>query len=187
MCKYIYRLIIFLTVVNNSIFFTERSFSAENHKRPLLGITVGIGNSPNIFTTAGSTALDFGVITEYYIGKNIYSARIIGISDINLEYDSEQITDYSFLFHRRLVSFFDEGGTITLGTGLGLVKGIKHGKPYEYANHKDIDFQAIGFPFEMRAFITVPYFGFGTIIFANMNKEWRTYGILICLQLQMLK
>ncbi|MBN1999766.1 hypothetical protein JW935_19580 [candidate division KSB1 bacterium] len=164
--------------------FAGRKNAAGKTMRPIFSITAGIGTSPGTFKTVGSAALDLALITELYRGKNIYSARAIGIYDINMEYDEERISDYSFLFHRQIVTDKDGAGYISLGTGIGYVNGLKHGKPNGYASHEEIYFNSFGIPVESRAFLTAPYFGLGTIFFANFNKEWSVYGILLCFQLR---
>jgi hypothetical protein len=164
--------------------FAGRNQAVEKTMRPIFSITTGIGTSPETFKTVGSTALDLILTTEIYDGKIIYSARAIGIYDINMEYDNEEISDYSLLFQRQVVIDKDGGGYISFGTGISYVKGMKHGKPNGYASHEKIYFNSFGIPVEVRAFFTSPYFGLGTILFANFNKEQSVYGILLCFQLR---
>ena len=144
-------------------------------------LTLGLGTSPEIFGLYGGLPVDIGIIFSFYRQNNIFSYRFINLYEFDMEYNSENIMDFSILYGRKKF-FTDQAALVSAGFGPGFITGHRHGKPLGCCLFEDILFNALGLSLEAQAFLTARRFGLGTYLFANFNTEWNVYGFLLCLQ-----
>ena len=83
-------------------------------------------------------------------------------------------------------------GFVSASAGISAIKGINKGKlldvhDSEYSVYEELKFKGIGIPLDMQFFLATPYFGYGVILFANINTNHSFYGFLIGIQIGKLR
>ncbi|HRX15733.1 MAG TPA: hypothetical protein P5123_05435 [Spirochaetota bacterium] len=123
----------------------------------------------------------------------IFTIRALGTSNVFLDYtdDSEQCSDFGIMIGKIKKSRWTY---VSFSTGLGYVYGGYSGKPkallYEGEDNSDpeyeynvTEYKTAGIPMQIELMLTpLNCFGFGIVVFANLNIERPFYGALFCIQ-----